>query len=334
MTALSFALLRLIGDGRFHSGAALARTLGVSRGTVWNAVRALEAAELPVYKVRGRGYKLAEAVTLLDAESIARAAGARASRLAIEVADSADSTNTRLMQRAAAGAASGTVLAAEWQHAGRGRMRRRWHAGVGRGLAFSMLWRSTHGAAALAGLSLAIGVAVMRALRELGASEVALKWPNDVLWRSEKLAGILIELTGDALGPSAVVIGIGVNVRLSAAMKERIDQPAADLETACGREVDRNAALGVLLAQLVDVLDVFAAGGFAPLREEWERFHAHQGRRITVTLPNGATDSGIARGVAEDGALLLESGSALRRLHSAEVSVRAMPAQPRVARRA
>jgi BirA family transcriptional regulator, biotin operon repressor / biotin---[acetyl-CoA-carboxylase] ligase len=323
MTPHSFALLRLIADGEFHSGEALARDLEVSRGTVWNAVRALEQADLEIYKVRGRGYKLAEAVSLLDAHAVRTHAGVHAKALHIEVADALESTNTELMQRAAAGAPCGAVLAAEWQKRGRGRMGRAWQAGIGRTLAFSVLWRYAQGASALSGLSLAAGVAVVRALRSMGAAEVDLKWPNDVLWRGLKLAGILVELSGDTLGPSAVVVGIGINVRLSEAMNARIDQPAADLESACGRALDRNAVLGAVLAELAQVLERFGAEGFAPLRSEWERYHAHQGRRVTVTLPGGAVDSGVARGIAEDGALLFESGNALRRLHSGEISLRA-----------
>jgi BirA family biotin operon repressor/biotin-[acetyl-CoA-carboxylase] ligase len=334
MTPHSFALLRLIADGEFHSGEALARALDVSRGTVWNAVRALESAGLDVYKVRGRGYKLAERVSLLDAATVSGFASAYAGRLKVDVVDAVDSTNTQLMRRAGSGAESGSVLAAEWQHSGRGRMGRVWQAGIGRALAFSALWRYANGASALSGLSLAVGVAVIRALRGLGANDAQLKWPNDVLWRGRKLAGILVELAGDALGPSAVVVGIGVNVRLSDAMQARIDQPAADLETACGRELDRNAVLGVLLVELAGVLDAFAADGFAPLREEWERYHAHQGRRVTVTLPGGATDSGVARGIADDGALLFESGNALRRLHSGEISLRAASPRAAAAKRA
>jgi BirA family biotin operon repressor/biotin-[acetyl-CoA-carboxylase] ligase len=333
MTPLSFRLLRLISDGDFHSGAALARTLAVSRGTVWNAVRALEAAELGVYKVRGRGYKLAESVSLLDAPSVVGFAGPAAQRLSVEVVDVIGSTNSELMQRASSGVASaGHVIAAEWQHSGRGRMGRSWHAGVGRALAFSLLWRYPQGAGALAGLSLAVGIAIVRALRELGAAEARLKWPNDVLWRGSKLAGILVELQGDALGPSTLAIGIGLNVRLTEAMRARIDQPAADLESACRRALDRNAVLGAMLQHLVQVLDAFGDTGFAPLREEWERYHEHQGREIMVTLPGGQTDDGVAQGIADDGALLFRSGSAIRRLHSAEISVRATPrAQARAA---
>jgi BirA family biotin operon repressor/biotin-[acetyl-CoA-carboxylase] ligase len=322
MTELSFRVLRLLADGGFHSGAALAGVLDVSRGTVWNAVRALDQAGLDVYRVRGRGYKLSEPVSLLEREAVGRHAGASASRFHIEIVDETDSTNTLLMQRAATGAPSGSVLAAEWQAGGRGRMGRSWHAGLGGGLTFSLLWRFSQGAASLAGLSLAAGVAVVRALTRLGVGEIRLKWPNDVLWRGEKLAGMLIEMQGDALGPSAVVLGIGVNVRLSEAVRSRIDQPATDLETACGRGLERSELLGVLLSELAGVLDAFSRDGFPPLRDEWERHHAHQGKRIALKLPGGRIEQGVAQGVADDGALIFQTGSAVRRLHSGEISLR------------
>ena len=321
MTELSFHVLRRLADGDFHSGAALARALGVSRGTVWNAVRAIDAAGLRVYKVRGRGYKLSAAVSLLDRESIVRHAGVCATRYVIDLVDTAASTNTLLMQRAADGAPSGSVLAAEWQQRGRGRMGRSWHAGLGGALTFSVLWRFNHGAHALSGLSLAAGVALIRALLQLGAQDALLKWPNDVLWRGQKLAGMLIEMQGDALGPSAVVIGIGLNVRLSEEVKSRIDQPAADLETACERPLDRSRVLAVVLGQLADVLDRFSQEGFAPLRDEWQRHHAHQGRTVAVKLPSGKIEHGIALGAADDGALLFQTGDAVRRLHSGELSL-------------
>lgn len=323
MTEPPLALLRLLADGEFHSGEALARTLGVSRATVWNAVRALETEDLELHKVPGRGYRLAEPLTLLDTHVVERSVGACASRLTIEVADVVDSTNSVLLAKAAAGALSGSVVAAERQVSGRGRMGRAWQAGLGRSLTFSMLRRFNRGAAELGGLSLAVGIAVVRAMHALGAVETALKWPNDVLWRDRKVAGILIEMQGDALGPSAVVIGVGVNIRLSETMRARIDQAAADLELACARELDRNLVLGLLLAHLVEVLDAFDRHGFAPLRGEWQRHDAYRGQAITVTLPTGRTEHGSSAGVAEDGALLFETGGFVRALHSAEISVRA-----------
>jgi BirA family biotin operon repressor/biotin-[acetyl-CoA-carboxylase] ligase len=149
-----------------------------------------------------------------------------------------------------------------------------------------------------------------------------LKWPNDVLWRGSKLAGILIEMQGDALGPSLAVIGIGINVRLSEAVRERVDRPIADLETACGRTLDRNEVLARSLVELHRVLERFARDGFGALHGEWQRRHAYQGRAITLALPDGRLESGVARGVADDGALLVETATMLRRYHTGEITVR------------
>ena len=192
MNALAFQVLRHLHDADFHSGAVLARSLGVSRGTVWSAVRAIDASGLRVYKVRGRGYRLAQPVSMLDAAAIRGAAGTAGGRLTIDVVDTCASTNTALMRRATDGAASGAVLAAEWQQSGRGRMGRPWHAGPCGALTFSLLWRFAQGAGALAGLSLAAGIAVIRALDDVGVKTARLKWPNDVLWRGRKIAGVLV----------------------------------------------------------------------------------------------------------------------------------------------
>jgi len=315
-------VLRQLADGEFHSGAALARTLAVSRASVWNAVRELEARGLAVYKVHGRGYRLPEALTLLDAAAVARALGPAAQRFALEVVDDATSTNALMLARAAAGAPAGSVIAAEWQSAGRGRRGRAWHTGLGGGLAFSLLWRFAHGAGALAGLSLAVGVALARGLAPVLGARAGLKWPNDIMLEGRKLGGILIEVAGDMLGPGAAVIGVGLNVRLSPGLRLAIDQPAADIASAVDAPVDRNALLAGLLLELDRALAAFAVAGFAPIRGEWERRHVHQGRIVTVLLPDGSSERGRACGIAEDGALVLETRRGTQRFRSGEVSVR------------
>lgn len=322
MNALSFRVLRRLADGDFHSGAALADALDISRGSVWNAVRAIEAAGLDIYKVRGRGYRLARAISLLERDAVRKRIGPRAEDLELEIIERTPSTNTLLAARAAAGARNGTTIVAESQTHGRGRFGRAWLAGLGGGITFSLLWRFPQGASALAGLSLAAGVALMRALRRLGVEDARLKWPNDVTWRGGKLAGILIEMQGDALGPSCAAIGIGINVRMSQRLQDAIDQPAVDLESACGRAMDRNEVLGVVLDELAQALAAFSVGGFAPLRGEWEQYHAHQNQMIDVTLPDGRVERGIARGVGEDGTLVVETEHGARRLHTGEVTVR------------
>jgi BirA family biotin operon repressor/biotin-[acetyl-CoA-carboxylase] ligase len=323
MNPLTFRTLRLLADGDFRSGEEMARTLGVSRGSIWNALRGLDDAGVKVFKVRGRGYRLAESLSLLDRNRILAALDGAGRELAVEVVERVASTNSLLLARAAEGAAHGSVIAAEWQTAGRGRRGRSWHATLGGALTFSLLWRFQQGAGFLAGLSLAVGVAIIRALTAIGVRHAAVKWPNDVLWRQRKLAGILVEMHGDTLGPSAVVIGVGVNWRLSEAVREHIDAPATDLATACeGAPPDRNVAIAVLLRELIEVLAGFSQQGFAPLRDEWERHHVHHLKPVRLTLPDGAVVRGTAAGVDDDGALVLDCAQGRLRFYSGDISLR------------
>ena len=300
----------------------MARVLGVSRASVWNALHGLDGAGLEIFKVKGRGYRLSQPLRWLERAAIERELGARAGDFPVEVLDVAASTNTLLMARTTAGAASGSVIAAEWQTAGRGRRGRVWHAAPGAALTFSLLWRFQQGAGALSGLSLAVGVAVARTLARLGIEGAGLKWPNDVMWRGRKLAGMLIEMQGEVTGPSAAVIGIGLNCRLPDAVRGRIDQAVVDLAQISGDALDRNRLLAMLLVDLAQVLENFAQAGFAPLRDEWERHHVFQGKSVRLTLPDAGTLDGLAKGVDADGALLLETTTGVRRIHSGEVSLR------------
>lgn len=321
MNTMAFQTLRALSDGAFHSGEDIARVLGVTRSAVWYGIRDISGAGFAIEKVRGRGYRLAQPVSLLDATRVRQALGPV--DLEVDICDTLDSTNTRLLQRAAEGARSGLALAAEVQTAGRGRRGRVWHSGLGHTLTFSLLWQFAQGARELGGLSLAVGVALVRALRAAGAHAACLKWPNDVVLPAGKLAGILIEMQGDVLGPSTAVIGIGVNVRADARVLAAVDQPVADLESAAGTAIDRNELLAAMLRELVSVIGVFSRDGFTALRAEWQTSHAQQDQPVQLLLPDGQVIAGTARGVAEDGALLLETATGISRHHSGEVSLRA-----------
>ncbi|TCW31953.1 biotin--[acetyl-CoA-carboxylase] ligase [Gulbenkiania mobilis] len=316
--AHAFAVLRALSDGRFHSGEAIAGSLGCSRTLVWQAVHTIENVfGLQVYSVRGQGYKLAQPFEWLDMAAVRQGlAEAAADTWTLALVDETDSTNTQLTIRASAGAPHGLVLAAERQSAGRGRLGRRWQARLGSGLTFSLLWRFERGIAGLPGLSLAVGVALVRALTALGVP-VALKWPNDLLIDGAKLAGILIELSGDALGPATVVIGIGLNV----ADPGPIDQPVANL-AAAGHPLGRNQLLAAVLNALHDVLTTFNREGFAAFREEWTAHAAFVGEPVRVSFSHGQPVEGIARGVDDNGALLVETPEGLRTFHVGEVSLR------------
>jgi len=319
---LTFGLLRLLADGEFHSGEAMAAELGLSRASVHNALQDVGEYGLDLHRVRGRGYRLARPLHWLDAAAIKKQLADAGGGLQLDLLDRATSTNAMLLQRAALGAPSGSVLAAEWQSAGRGRLGRVWHAGLGDALTFSLLWRFACGLGALSGLSLAVGVAVLRALHELGVCEVSLKWPNDILLAEGKLAGILLEAQGDMLGPSAVVIGIGLNLAVSETARTVIDQPVSDLATAGVSLAERNRVLGLLLKHLLRVLDEFTAHGFGALRAEWERNHAFQQREVKLALPDGTQVTGQVRGVTDEGALRVATAAGEQVFHAGEISLR------------
>lgn len=307
----------------FRSGEDVARQTGLSRSGVHGLIRHAAAFGVAVQAVRGRGYRLARPLDLLDAARLA--AELAPLGLHVQCLPEVDSTNTRLTALAQAGAPHGSLLAAEWQTGGRGRRGRHWHGMLGAGLTFSLLWRFERPVAQLSGLSLAVGVALARALRALGAEDIGLKWPNDVLVGEDKLAGILIELTGDMLGPAAAVIGVGINVRAGEELTGRVGAPVADLEAACGgRRLDRNAVLAGVARELVAVLGVFDRHGLAPLRAEWLAWHAWQDRSVAVHEPDGRVLHGRAVGVDAQGALLLDTGAGLLPILSGDVSLRRM----------
>jgi len=316
---LTFAVLKRLAVEEFQSGEALARSLGVARASIWNALNEARTAGVDVQRRRGKGYRLCEPLDWLDVERIGVALAPHG--IVLRSVDCCPSTNADMLREAEAGASSGTVLAAEWQTQGRGRLGRSWHAGFASGLTFSLLWRFERPVAGLAGLSLAVGVAVARALRARGVA-AELKWPNDLVWQGRKLGGILIEIRGDALGPCASVIGVGLNVRLAPQERARIDQPVADLAEASATQCSRSDWLIAVLGELARVLADFAAHGFAAVRDEWMRYHAHQNRSVCLALPDGTAVEGEALGVDESACLLIATASGPRAVHAGDVSLR------------
>ena len=331
LTPLGFTLLRELADGDFHSGEDLAAKVGLTRARVSQVLKEAEASGLALERIKGRGYRLLEAPGFLDAEAIRRrlaelgAGRAVAAPLAVEVVDQIESTSSELSRRSQRKDIHGMLLAAEWQTAGRGRRGRTWTAVAGGSITFSLGWRFEQGAGFLAGLSLAVGVAVVRALEAEGFRDVALKWPNDLVHRHHKLGGILIDLHGDALGPSVVVIGVGINVRLPANVREDIPVPVTDLTSIALRKmlpVDRNRVLARLVDELAATLHQYAVEGFAPFAAEWQHRHAYQGKMVKLLLPDGATVTGKVAGVDASGALVLADGPRRARFLSGEISLR------------
>lgn len=322
-------LLAVLAGGETVSGARLAAATGVSRTAIWKQVEALRALGVPVESQGPAGYALPWPLQMLDADAVrAGLPGPVRRRLgAVDLYWEIDSTSSELQRRGALAPDLSMVLA-ETQSAGRGRRGRTWLSPPGLNLYLSCLKRFDTGFAALGGLSLAVGAIVLRALDSLGIGGAGLKWPNDVLARAEdgrpggKLAGILVELSGEYQGPCAAVIGIGLNLRLTPALHAQTGQPASDLAALCGgTPPDRNRVASTLIAELAEGLPAFEREGFAAFAADYARHDLL--RDLPLRLSGALGDfEGVGAGVDARGALRVRTGDGMRSIDSADVTVR------------
>ncbi|MDH0749011.1 bifunctional biotin--[acetyl-CoA-carboxylase] ligase/biotin operon repressor BirA [Pseudomonas sp. GD03842] len=311
-------LLRLLSDGEFHSGEDLGRTLGVSRSAVWKRLQQLQdETGLEIHKVRGRGYRLASPLHVLDLQRLS--AAHRGWGWTVHVHDVIDSTNAEAMRLVAAGAPLPALVLSEQQTAGRGRRGRKWISPYAENLYYSLALRIDGGMRQLEGLSLLVGLAVVNTLREMGVERAGLKWPNDILAGGKKLAGILLELTGDPADVCHVVIGIGINVNMRTA--QEVDQAWTSMRLETGIDIDRNEVSSRLSSVLNPYLEVHGRSGFAAFKDEWERHHLWQGCPVTLLAGSTAVD-GMVVGVDAVGALRLEVEGEVRTFSGGELSLR------------
>lgn len=320
-------------ERQFMSGATLAQRLGVSRTAVWKAVGLLRQWDTPVEALPRQGYRLALPASPLTLEALrARLPAALWARLRHGACEaSIASTNSSLLERGAPPAGQFDFLTAEHQSAGRGRRGRRWLAAPGSAICLSWSWSFAALPAQTGALSLVIGVAARRALARCGIEGVQLKWPNDLVTAQGKLGGILIEMRSEAAGPVHVVVGLGLNVALDAEARARIGalgQAATDLASLRQPPPARAQVVAALLEEGIDALQCFEREGFAPFIETWRGADALMGRPVQLTGPANEPAAGIARGIAEDGALLVEEEGRMFRIVAGEVSVRPAPTAP------
>ena len=320
-------LLPLLASGEFRSGQDLANALGISRTAVWKQLRALGALGLAIESVKGRGYRVPGGIELLREASVRAGLNGQSLPLLNElvVGEVVDSTNAEAMRRIGQGAGAGVVCTAEQQTAGRGRRGRTWVSPYARNLYLSIIGEFSQGAAALEGLSLAVGVAVARALEGSGLPPVQLKWPNDILFEGAKLGGVLLEMTGDAAGHCQVVVGVGLNVAMPASTAGDIDQSWTDVATVAGNAgvtcPGRNDLLAALLNELLPLINDFEREGFTRWREPWQALDAHADKPV-VLIAGSEKLAGIARGVDQRGALQLETSLGVQAVFGGEISLR------------
>ena len=328
-TAAHSRLLELMADSHFHSGAELAECVNISRSGVWKQIHSLQNLGIEIDAVTGKGYRLVKPLERLDKALIhaylSPLSYRHLSQLGIQ--SEVDSTNDDLMRQVAQQAPSGTVSLAEYQSAGKGRVGRQWISPFGRNVHLSLLWRFQGSPEVVSGLSLATGVAVIKALQVMGVEGAEVKWPNDILWQDRKLAGILVEVSGDSLGPCAVVIGVGVNLYMPSAQATDIDQPWVDVHSIVdGQACSRNRMVAEILNQLLPMMMDFEQTGLQPFLDEWRALDSMQGRRVMVSVGRNSRFSGVAAGISDDGRLLVQDADGVEHAFvSGEVSLRLAP---------
>ena len=316
-------LLEQLSDGSFHSGEELAQLLGISRTAIWKQIQSLRSKyQLDIHAVRGRGYRLADSLELLDVDQITEALSRRQrsmlSQLQLHI--SVDSTNSHLKKQMLQGIDSGSVCLSEFQSAGRGRRGRSWVSPFGCNLYLSLYWRFERSMTEIGGVSIAVGTVIASVLSEHTAN-VALKWPNDVLIDGKKIAGILVDVQGAADGPVDAVIGIGVNLDFPAHASRQIDQPWTDLQLQGGNTISRNQFAARLLGELLDAMQSFQRHQLAFFIPRWRQYDLYLGEEVILFHPRRKI-RGIHKGIADDGSLLLEVGGKICRFQSGEVSLR------------
>jgi BirA family biotin operon repressor/biotin-[acetyl-CoA-carboxylase] ligase len=249
------------------------------------------------------------------------AAAARARLDGLEVLISTTSTNEYLARRPINQVGRARACLAEHQTDGRGRRGRIWVSPFGQSLYLSLAYRFDLSLADLSSIGLVAGLVVAEVLAASGLSGHRLKWPNDVLVDGKKLAGILVEASGEAEGPASAIIGIGLNIALDRSAAESIDQPWIDLSR-CGLEdPDRNRVAAELISALMKACAEYQDSGLAAFLPRWRTFDACTGRRVAVTSGSRMVE-GRYLGIAEDGALIAETGEGVQRYHAGEVSLR------------
>ena len=321
----NYSVLSILSDNVFHSGEDIARSLQISRASVWKVIQNLRKKGLEINSIRGRGYRLNHVIDLLSAREITNSLPPSLNkRFKIETHFELTSTNDYLIQqdRSCVDYTVSSVCLAEYQRSGKGRRGRTWQSPLSTNLYMSLTWQHKLSPRAVSGFSLVTAVALANCLEHLGVEGVQLKWPNDVLWNQRKIAGILLEVAGESHGDQALVIGLGVNVALPESARLHIDQPWTDLLHATGRYISRNMLASQLLIEIYKYFCLYEERGMEALFIEWNSRDAYLHKNVDLIFPNQKI-SGKVAGIDEQGSLLLDLGDGIQKAYqSGEVSLR------------
>ena len=315
-------ILREAGD-TYISGEEIASRLGVSRTAVWKHIRELREAGYDIVSASRSGYSLREVPDRLLSSEIRHGLRTRRIGCEIQAHDVVDSTNSEARRLAAAGAVEGTVVVAEQQDGGKGRLDRHFFSPHGKGIWFSVILRPPFLPQEAPKCTLMAAVAAARAMQAFGL-RAGIKWPNDILHENKKLVGILTEMSAEMEGIHYIIIGIGVNVNiLPEEFPEEIRETATSLAVMKGERLPRVQFFQTLLRALDDLYEEVLTGGFEPVMQEWRDYSITLGQDVRVIgVREGEVFSGRAVDIDSEGALIVETPAGRRRVLAGDVSIR------------
>ncbi|CDG15981.1 bifunctional biotin--[acetyl-CoA-carboxylase] ligase/biotin operon repressor BirA [Xenorhabdus doucetiae] len=313
--SIPLKLIRVLSDGKIHSGQQLGQELGMSRAGINKHIQTIREWGVEILTLSGKGYRFPAPMNLLDKELIEN----YLPNDHIEVIPVIDSTNQYILEKLAE-LNSGDACVAEYQYAGRGRRGRKWVSAFGRNLYLSMYWRLEQGPAAAIGLSLVVGIVIAEVLNRQGAERVKVKWPNDLYLDDKKLAGILVELTGKTGDAAHVVIGIGMNISMSSDQQTSINQNWTNLQQS-GTVIERNKLVAEIVVELKEALIQFENEGLASFIPRWFELDNFINRPVKLIIGDQEI-YGIARGIDQQGALLLDINGVVTPYIGGEISLR------------
>ncbi|MBI2785194.1 MAG: biotin--[acetyl-CoA-carboxylase] ligase [Legionella longbeachae] len=310
-TPSQLILMQLLGDGSCHSGSELGAILGVTRSAIWKQINQLIESGIPIKRIPHQGYQLPSKLILLNQQSITDHLLTEnlVNSFNLHLFNSIDSTNRYLKDLPISHAVD--ICCAEIQTQGRGRFGRHWHSPFGENIYCSSRWNFNYDLTKLSGLSLVTSLAVLATLNDLQiASDVKIKWPNDILWNDKKLCGSLIEIMAESNSNVQVIIGIGLNVNTDTLNHPLPTKPWCSLYELTQHYHDRNFIIAKLIANLERYLIKFIQNDLNSFMEEWDKSDYLAGKNIKVTQSLN-TISGIARGINQNGQLILQDESGL-----------------------
>ncbi|MGN8227240.1 biotin--[acetyl-CoA-carboxylase] ligase [Paenibacillus polymyxa] len=296
------------GTSDYVSGEEISRRLSVSRTAVWKQINKLRELGYNIDASSRRGYQLISRPDRLQVSKLADMLNTQSFGQRIVVLDSTVSTQQDAMGLAEEGAPEGTVVLAEEQTAGRGRLGRKWYSPRGKGVWMSIVLRPTQPLAFTPQLTLLTGVAVCRAIRRLTDVEAGIKWPNDVLIHGRKVSGILLESATEDQRVRYCIAGIGIDVNLNKEdYPEELSQVGTSLKIEAGREIDRTVLIASVLEEMEQLSKLYAEQGFQPIAMLWEALSVTMNRSIRAHTGQGITVEGTAVGLDPSGALVVET---------------------------